>query len=101
MGSGEAKRGVYRAIGGEAGGGGEGGEEIRDLRFQISNFKSEISRRIEAAFAAWVAAEHSLDRFPTAAEGAVFCYGVDGVLAAGGVEAALASEKRAEGDAVE
>ena len=60
-----------------------------------------MSRGIKSASTAWMAAQHPFDRFPTAAKSAVFGHGIDGVLAACRVEAALAAEEGAEGDAVE
>lgn len=48
-----------------------------------------------------VAAGESAEGEPCAADGAVAGVGVECVLAAGGVEAALAAEEGAEGEAVE
>ncbi len=56
---------------------------------------------IVALSAPRVAAGDALDGKPASAPGAVFLDGVDGVLAARGMEAALAAEQAAEGDAVE
>ena len=56
---------------------------------------------VVAVAAPGVAAEDAAEGFACAAEGAVFGDGVDGVLTAGGGEAALAAEESAEGGAVE
>jgi hypothetical protein len=60
-----------------------------------------LSCGVISAAAPGVAAGDALEGFPGAAEGAVLGDGVDGVLAAGGLEAAVAAHEWAEGGAVE
>ena len=56
---------------------------------------------VVATRAAGTAAEDAFERAPRAAPGAVFLDRVERVLAAGGVEAAVAAHESAEGGAVE
>ena len=70
----------------------------RDLRESLSMRYS--SRRVVAAWIPWVAPEDAVGPFEDSPHHSIFFYGFDGVLAAGGVEAAIGAKPWTDGSLV-
>ena len=58
------------------------------------------SRRVVAAWVPWVAPEDAVGPFEDSPHHSIFFYGFDGVLAAGGVEAAIGAKPWTDGSLV-